>query len=114
MGEIRTVEELYPRIWLRAEDLGGKRFTLKIVGAEVREFRQPDGQRVPKLVLTFERATRKLIVNKTQCKALAALIGSPAFADWPGHLVGLAPGVAPNGRPTITVLEAGNGQKPAE
>jgi hypothetical protein len=107
---IRTVADLYPRLWLKPEDLGGRKITVKITGAEVREFRQRDGEMKPAVVLTFERAQRRMILNKTQTLALAELTGSPAFADWPGHTVALAQVTGPTGRPTIAVTEADTAQ----
>ena len=103
---IRTVNDLYPRLWLKPEDLQGRQVMVTIASAEVREFRQRDGTNALRLVLTFERAQRKMICNKTQTLRLAELMGSPSFADWPGHSITLAPATAPNGKPTIAVAVA--------
>ncbi len=108
-GRPETVSELYPRPWLRAEDLAGP-VTVTIKSVELRDFRQPDGATKPAAVLSFERATKRLILNKTQCRAIMALVGSERFADWPGHRIRLAPATAPNGRPTVSVQEAASEQ----
>jgi hypothetical protein len=81
-----TVAALYPSKWLKADDLGGvaKRVTIAAV-------------------LDFERATKRMICNVTQCRALASVLGSDRFADWIGKAVTLAPGTAPNGKPTIEI-----------
>jgi hypothetical protein len=98
-----TVSELYPSKWLRAEDLrpGGTR--AKIVKVEVQELRQRDGTMKQSAVLTFEHATKQMICNVTQCRALATILESERFADWPGHTVCLVPAVASNGKGTIEV-----------
>lgn len=112
----RTVTDLFPSPWLKPEDLGGRAVTVTIVAAQVEEIRQFDGSKAAKLVLTFEKATKKLIVNKTQAKRLAEVTKTEAFADWAFHRVTLKPAVAQNGKPTIAIdAPAGNGnQKPQE
>lgn len=115
----RTVTDLFPSPWLKPEDLGGRAVTVTIVAAQVEEIRQFDGSKAAKLVLTFEKATKKLIVNKTQAKRLVEVTKTEAFADWAFHRVTLKPAVAQNGKPTIAIdapaSPAGNGnQKPQE
>jgi len=111
-GRPETVSELYPRQWLRADDLGGKAHDVTIRRADVETLRQFDGTQAPRAVVTFEGARMRLILNKTQCKALAEVTGSGRFADWAGHRVTLAPGTAPNGKATIIITRGGsNGQE---
>jgi hypothetical protein len=107
----RTVSDLFPSPWLKPEDLAGRAVVVKIVAAQVETLRQFDGTQAPKLVLTFERATKRLIVNKTQAKRLAEVTGTEAFAAWAGHRVTLKPAVAQNGKPTVGIdaAPAGNG-----
>jgi hypothetical protein len=112
-GRPETVSELYPRQWLRADDLGGKAHDLTIRRADVETLRQFDGTTAPRVVLTFEGARMRLVCNKTQAKALAGLTGSDRFADWAGHRVRLAPATAHNGKGTIAItkgVEDGNGR----
>ena len=66
----------------------------------------PDGSYKPALVLTFERATKRLICNKTQTWAAMEAIGDERFADWIGHSLTLAPGIGHTGKPTIIVTPA--------
>ena len=101
-----TVSELYPRLWLKPEDLGGKARTVTIASVEVHDFRQRDGSTKAAAVLTFEKATKRLIANRTQVQALATIMGSERFLDWTGQSVALAPAIAPNGKPTIAVQPA--------
>lgn len=101
--------DLFPSPWLKAEDLAGRTVTVKIVAAQVETLRQFDGTQAPKLVLTFEKATKRLIVNKTQGRRLAEVLKTEVFADWVGHRVTLKPAVAQNGKPTVGIDPAGNG-----
>ena len=102
-GAPATVSELYPSQWLRAGDLrpGGAR--VKIIAVEVQEMRQRDGTTKQSAVLTFERCTKRMICNITQCRALTEILESERFADWVGHTVCLVPAVASNGKGTIEV-----------
>ena len=101
-----TVSELYPSKWLRAEDLRPGGVRVKIVGVEVQELRQRDGTLKLSAVLTFEKATKRMICNVTQCRAIATILESERFSDWPGHMVCLVPAVASNGKATIEVQRA--------
>ena len=89
----------------------GKRIRAAFLGQQARRallryLRQRDGTNALRVVLGFERAQRRMICNKTQALRLAEIIGSPSFADWPGHSVILCPANAPNGKPTIAVAAA--------
>jgi hypothetical protein len=104
-----TVSGLYPRQWIKPEDLGGKSVTVKIASATVQDFFQPaSGEVKAAIVLAFERAQRRMICNKTQALDLAAILGDD-LTGWPGHTITLTPGTGRTGRPTITILEASNG-----
>jgi hypothetical protein len=109
----KTVSELYPPKWVKAADLGGRAASVKIAGVAVESFRQPDGSSKQAAVLAFEGKTKRLILNKTQCKQLVEITGSERFEDWLGRAVNLAPATAQNGKPTIAI-RAGHGDgKPA-
>lgn len=101
-----TVSELYPSKWLRAGDLRPGGVRVKIVGVEVQELRQPDGAVKQSAILSFEHATKRMICNVTQCRAIAQILESERFADWPGHTVCLVPAMAQNGKATIEVQRA--------
>ena len=107
-GKPETVSELFPRPWLCAADLQGRPVRVTIHRVDVEDVRQRDGSTVLKAVLTFERATKRMILNKTQCEALAELTGTERLAEWVGHSVVLSPGTAPNGKPTIVIGSAAN------
>ena len=105
-GQPATVSELYPSQWLRAGDLRPGGVHVKIIGVEVQEMRQRDGTLKQSAVLTFEKATKRMICNITQCRALAEILESERFVDWVGHTVCLVPTTAPNGKGTIEVQRA--------
>lgn len=99
-----NIQELYPRRWLYPEDLNGKAVTVVIDGAAVEQLRNPKTNKMePKLVISFRKATKRLICNKTQAYAIAAITGSQDTDAWPGHKVTLSAAVAPNGKATILV-----------
>ena len=109
-GRPETVEELYPRKWVKAADLQGPT-TVVIREALVEDLRLPDGSTKTAVVLSLatpggKPCARRLILNKTQCRALVNLTRSERFTDWQGATISLAPATAPNGRPTIAVQEA--------
>ena len=103
---IQTVSDLFPSKWLKSDDLGGRVVPVKIQAVDIEDIRQADGSKQAKAILTFERASKRLILNKTQATALAEIIGSERLADWPGHRVELAPATASNNRPTIQIRRA--------
>ena len=104
-GKVEYASEVYP-MYLKAADLGGKAVTVKIARVDLETFHGRDGSERPALVLSFEKARRRLILNKTQARELCRILQSERLADWPGKAVTLAPGQAPNGKQTIMVKEA--------
>jgi len=113
MNTPKTVSELYPPKWVKAVDLGGRAVNVKITGVAVESFRMPDGTFRESAVLAFEGKTKRLILNKTQCKQLAEITGSERFEDWVGRSVSLAPARAQNGKPTIEIRPPHGDGKPA-
>lgn len=101
----QTLSQLYPGKYLKADDLNGKSYTLRIVAVNVELVRQFDGTKAWKVVLSFDKAQKLLILNKTQCRALAAITGSELFARWQGVTVRLSPVTAQNGKPTIHIAK---------
>ncbi len=95
------VSDVYPSPWISPEEIT-RPFTLTIVAVTLEDFRRPDGTNERKIVLAFERAKKRLPLNKTQAKTLAHLLGDDA-EKWPGSAIVLAPATAPNHKPTIAV-----------
>ena len=110
----KTVSELYPPKWVKAADLGGHAVTVVISGVTVESFRLPDGTQRASAVLAFEGKTKRLILNKTQCKQLVEITGSERFEEWVGRSVSLAPATAQNGKPTIAIRAAHGEAKPGD
>jgi len=106
-GKPEYASDVYP-LWLRAEDLQNRAVTVRISKVDLEVFHGRDGSERPALVLTFDKARRRLILNKTQANTLVRVLQSERLADWPGKSVTLAPGQAPNGKQTILVKEAQN------
>lgn len=102
-GNPTTVSELFPSRWLTAADLAGRPVRVVIESVDFENMRQRDGTTERKAVITFEKAHKQLVLNKTQAQAIMNLAGSERFADWPGVAVVLTEGRAPNGKPTITI-----------
>ncbi len=99
----KTVSELYPSRWLKADDLNGRSFTLTIHTISIEELHNPrNNKKELNAVLNFGR-TKRLILNKTQCRAIADIAQSERFADWVNVRVTLCPGRAHNGKPTIII-----------
>lgn len=98
----KTISELYPSHWLRAEDLQGRTFEIKIARVDIQELNGIQGKHLS-VVLTLEGAKKPMALNKTQCLALAKITGSEIITDWEGRTIAIRPGVAQNGKPTIYI-----------
>lgn len=108
-----NVRQLFPSPWISHEDLGNKRFELTVRAVTIEEMHdRTTNKRVSKPVVAFAEAKKRLIINKTQALALAAICGSDETGDWTGCKVSLRAGRAPNGKPTI-VVEAASVPAPA-
>lgn len=103
MSKPKSVSELYPRRWLKAEDLRGKAVDLIVEQAYIDEiYNQRERQNEWKAILDFGRS-KDLILNKTQTMEMAAITGTEFFAEWGGTAIRLSPAIARNGKPTIKI-----------
>ena len=92
---------LHPNDYLGAHDLNGQDFTLTI--KEVlrdQELIMQGGVKEKKPVLTFEKAKKKLVLNKTNAKAIASLHGAD-IDNWPGKAITIYPSKTKCGRDTV-------------
>ena len=106
-----SVSEMYLQRWLKATHLSGKAVTVTIADVAIETHYIPQiNDTKTQAVLSFEGKTKRMILNKTQCRALAAITGSDAFTDWVGRHVELVAAQAPNGKPTIAIKAASNGK----
>jgi len=97
-----NVKDIYPSKWLSATDIT-RPIIVTITACTLEEVRDPRGAGTSrKLCLTFARATKRMLLNKTQAQALAEYLGPDADL-WPGHAVQLLPDHSPNNRATIAV-----------
>ena len=98
------IAKLYPSRYLKAEDLKGRAVRVTISAVTIEELRNPrTNAKDTKAVLHFSRSEKVLPLNKTQAFALASITGSTDTDAWPGFVVVLAAGRAPNGQQTITI-----------
>jgi hypothetical protein len=81
-----NIEELYPSKYLRASDLNGrpKRVTIG-------ELHHESISGTVKNVLTFTSGAKSLILNKTNARAIAKILGDAESENWTGHDVVLFP-----------------------
>ena len=82
MDEFQTKDSLY----LRADDVEGKRFQLKIAHVDTDTFTRPGEEDETKLVLKFENAEKGIVLNWKNLKALKREWG-PETDAWVGKTV---------------------------
>ena len=83
-----TIDDLFPSRFLKAADLKGQRRALtmaKITSEEIGK----DKKHEP--VVYFQKCSKGLVLNKTNAKRIAEVVGSKALVDWPGKSVVLYP-----------------------
>ncbi len=99
----RTVSEIYPSPWLRADDLQGQKALVRVERVDVEALRQRDGNNKEKIVLTFAGKRKRMVLNVTQARAIATIAKTEDIDRWVGMALMLKPGVANNGKPTIII-----------
>jgi hypothetical protein len=85
-----TLSELFPSKYMKAADLGGKPWTLKIQAAPTETLKDMSGGVSPKCVVYFVGAKKALPLNRTNFHAIADIAGDDSDT-WPGHEVELYP-----------------------
>lgn len=119
-----NIKSVFPSQWLSADDIGNRRVEVVIAVAEMTEIHnQRTNEKEERLALRFERATKRMLINKTQGFRIAEITGQFDTDQWAGHRIALRVGRAPNGKPTIVIERAavpaptgegdGNGEHPA-
>lgn len=105
----KTVSEMYPDPWLKADDLNGRSCILTIQAIAIEQFNEnpnnPKSDKVWKAVLDFGR-TKRLILNKTQVTAVSEIAQTETFAEWTGTRLTLQPARTHNSKPTIAITPA--------
>lgn len=103
----RTVSDVYPSPWLRPEDLAGAARRVQVSGVEVESFRQPNGAKEERIVVSFVGKQKRLICNLTQARALAEIAGTEEIDRWDDLAVVLTPARATNGKGTVAIHGVG-------
>lgn len=105
-----SIRDIFPDKWLKAAHLilaDGRRPILAVTvkGAGVEKLHNPNTkQQEPKLVVEFEAKDKRLICNKTQAEAIAAIAGTEDYTKWRGVKLAIQAGIAPNKKDTILIL----------
>lgn len=100
--QMAKVSEIYESAWLKAEDLKGKAYTMRIQETAVSEFKNQDGTKERKIVISFAGAKKKLICNKGQASTLVKLFGDDTD-HWNGKEVVLSAIPTNNGKEGIAI-----------
>jgi hypothetical protein len=80
-----NVNDLFPSRFLKAHDLGGKAFTLTIKSVSLEDVGHADN-RESKLTIGFEKATKLMLLNRTNAMIIASMYG-PETDSWKGKAV---------------------------
>ena len=84
------MSEIFPSKYVKAADLEGRTVTLTIKLLTVEEMLNHASEKERKPVLYFERATKGLVLNRTNAMTIAALYGDESDT-WPGKRISIYP-----------------------
>ena len=76
--------------FLKAADLGGKEFSLRINAVDEVEVEDRDGNTKAKLLVHFDNTEKGLLLNVTNLESIEAACGGDTD-DWPGNPIILFP-----------------------
>lgn len=94
---------LFPSEYVGAHDLNGRDYTVTMASVTVQELMMQGGVKDKKPVVTFSDAKKKLILNKTNARTVAALYGNDTEA-WKGQKITLYPTTTKCGRETVECI----------
>lgn len=83
------ISQLFPSKYVKACDLNGKTVTLTIAKLVIEELGH-GAEKERKPVLYFQKATKGLVLNRTNAMTIAGLYGDEAD-DWPGKRISIYP-----------------------
>ena len=95
-------DDVFPSRFFKAADLGGKPVTLTIASAKYEPLKNHKGDDEQKLVVSFLKTKKLLVVNVTNFDAIVLATGEADSDDWPGHKIELYP----------SEVQVGNEMKP--
>ena len=84
------MSDIFPSKYVKAADLEGRTVTLTIKTLTVEEMLNHASEKERKPVLYFERATKGLVLNRTNAMTIAALYGDESDT-WPGKRISIYP-----------------------
>jgi hypothetical protein len=84
------ISDIFPSKYVKAADLQGRTVTLTIKELRVEEMLNHSNEKERKPVLHFERATKGLVLNRTNAMIIAALYGDESD-DWTGKRISIYP-----------------------
>ncbi len=67
----------------------GQEIILTIAGTHTEKVKNTDGKEEECLVCSWAEGEKPMILNKTNCKAIAKAVGSPYMEDWTGKKVSI-------------------------
>jgi len=105
--------DVFPSRFFKAADLGGKPVTLTIASAKYEPLKNHKGDDEQKLVVSFLKTKKLLVVNVTNFDAIVLATGEADSDDWPGHKIELYPSEVQVGsemKPCIRVRGAAQGE----
>jgi len=113
---MRSYTDKFPSRFLKADDLSGRRrlLTIKAI-TEERVGQGSDAE--DKLIASFKEEPKGLVLNRTNCDAIAEILGTEDLDTWPGHRIVLYPTkVDFKGKrvPAIRIEEPPAGKAPPE
>lgn len=83
------ISQLFPSKYVKATDLNGKTVTLTIAKLVLEELGH-GAEKERKPVLYFQKATKGLVLNRTNAMTIAALYGDESD-DWAGKRISIYP-----------------------
>jgi hypothetical protein len=80
--------EVFPSRFFKAEDVGSP-LTLTVTSADYEPLKDHNGDTQQKLIVSFAKTRKRLVVNATNFDSIAAIANAPDSDDWAGHAIQL-------------------------
>lgn len=84
-----NINEIFPSKYLSADDIGESKPVLTIEKVELTKFKGKNGEEEIKPVIFFEGKKKAFVSNKTNGKAIAAVLGTFETDEWVGKKIRL-------------------------
>lgn len=96
-------ELMFPSEFVKAADLNGKDVTVTIKAVTVDELTMRGGRKENKGVIRFEKAEKKLVLNRTNADTIAKLYGNET-ENWIGKQITMYPTRTTFGRDEVECI----------